>query len=304
MSKFGIDVSKWQGPNFDFARAKREDKVEFVILRGAYSCPKVKSNGGKDSQFENYYKKCKALNLPVGIYQYSMATTVEQAKAEAEFLYTNVLKGKQFELPIYIDVEDKVQLALSKQALTEIVKAWCGYLEPKGFWVGIYAGKYTFRDQLEDSQLKRYAHWLAMWAKECTYEDKSVLGMWQFGGETNPINSIQKKEPIYDSRDSQTIIGYRTVTVPKPIAGQTVDQNYMYVDYPSKIKAAGLNGFGKPTASTKPKYVTYTVKKNDTLWAIAAKYLGNGVRYKEIKELNNLKSDIIRAGQTLKIPRK
>lgn len=282
MAKFGIDVSKWQGANFDFARAKNKDKVEFVILRGAYSCPKAISGGGKDGQFENYYKKCKALNLPVGVYQYSMATTIEKAKAEAEFLYNNVLKGKQFELPIYIDVEDKVQLALSKQALTDIVKAWCEYLEPKGFWVGIYAGKYTFRDQLEDAQLKRYAHWLAQWAKECTYEDKSVMGMWQFGGETNLLRSNQ-------------------------IAGQTVDQNYMYVDYPAKIKAAKLNGFGKAATTTpaaKPEYVTYTVKKGDSLWAIAAKKLGKGARYTEIKELNNLKSDMIYAGQTLKIPRK
>lgn len=219
MQKFGIDVSKWQGANFDFAKAKKEDKVEFVILRGAYSCPSVKSNGGKDTQFDNYYRKVKSLQLPVGIYQYSMAKTIDQAIKEAEYLYTYVLKGRQFELPIYIDVEDKVQLSLPKQTLTDIVNAWCEYLEAKGYWVGIYAGKYTFRDNLNDSKLKRYTHWLAQWSKSCTYEDKSVLGMWQFGGETNLIRSTQ-------------------------IAGQTVDQNYMYVDFPTLVKKYKLNGFG------------------------------------------------------------
>lgn len=240
MRKFGIDVSKWQGANFDFARAKNEDKVEFVILRGAYSCPGVKNNGGRDTQFLNYYEKCKALGLPVGIYQYSMATTVEQAREEAKFLYNNVLKGRQFELPIYIDVEDKVQLALSKQALTDIVKAWCEYLEAKKYWVGIYAGKYTFRDQLDDTQLKRYTHWLAMWTKECTYEDKSVLGMWQFGGETNVLRSTQ-------------------------VAGQTVDQNYMYVDFPALIKKNKLNGFGNnaTVTTTAPTATTISFKKGD-----------------------------------------
>lgn len=240
MRKFGIDVSKWQGANFDFARAKNHDKVEFVILRGAYSCPKVKSNGGKDTQFENYYKKCKALGLPVGIYQYSMATTVEQAKQEAKFLYDNILKGKQYELPIYMDVEDNVQLALSKQALTDIVKAWCEYLESKGYWVGIYAGKYTFRDQLDDNQLKRYTHWVAMWGKECTYEDKSVLGMWQFGGETNVLRTTQ-------------------------VAGQTVDQNFMLVDFPTLIKKNKLNGFGKAQTTT----ATTTTAKKKTVAEIA-----------------------------------
>lgn len=218
MTKFGIDVSKWQGANFDFARAKNEDKVEFVILRGAYSYPAVKSNGGKDTQFENYYRKCKALNLPVGLYQYSMATTVAQAEKEAEYLYNNVLKGKQFEYPIYIDVEDKVQLALPKSQLTNIVKKWCEYLESKGYFVGIYAGKYTFSNNLDDNQLKKYTHWVPMWGKSCSYEDKSVLGMWQFGGETNVIRK-------------------------NTVAGVVCDQNYAYTDFPALIKAKGLNGY-------------------------------------------------------------
>ena len=49
-------------------------------------------------------------------------------------------------------------------------------------------------------------------------------------------------------------------------------------------------------------YVTYTVKKGDSLWAISAKQLGNGNRYKEIKSLNGLSSDTIYPGQTLKLP--
>lgn len=46
----------------------------------------------------------------------------------------------------------------------------------------------------------------------------------------------------------------------------------------------------------------YTVKRNDTLWSIAASQLGNGRRYKEIKELNGLASDVIFTGQVLKLP--
>lgn len=49
---------------------------------------------------------------------------------------------------------------------------------------------------------------------------------------------------------------------------------------------------------------TYTVKSGDSLWAIAAKELGNGNRYPEIKALNNLASDIIHPGQVLKLPAK
>ena len=49
-------------------------------------------------------------------------------------------------------------------------------------------------------------------------------------------------------------------------------------------------------------YRIHTVVKGDTLWDIAAKYLGNGTRYPEIKTLNNLKSNTIYSGWKLKIP--
>lgn len=65
---------------------------------------------------------------------------------------------------------------------------------------------------------------------------------------------------------------------------------------------AGDIGQTVGSAATAPATRTYTVKKGDSLWAIAAKQLGNGSRYKEIKDLNGLKGDTIYAGQVLKIP--
>lgn len=58
-----------------------------------------------------------------------------------------------------------------------------------------------------------------------------------------------------------------------------------------------------PTQEKKEEtYRIHTVVKGDTLWDIAAKYLGNGTRYPEIKTLNNLKSNTIYSGWKLKIP--
>lgn len=61
---------------------------------------------------------------------------------------------------------------------------------------------------------------------------------------------------------------------------------------------------GKVVYTGKASASTYTVKKNDSLWAIAQRELGNGSRYPEIKKLNGLTSDTIYAGQVLKIPSK
>ena len=49
-------------------------------------------------------------------------------------------------------------------------------------------------------------------------------------------------------------------------------------------------------------YRVHTVVHGDTLWKIAAQYLGDGSRYKEIVSLNRLTSNVIYSGQKLKIP--
>lgn len=58
------------------------------------------------------------------------------------------------------------------------------------------------------------------------------------------------------------------------------------------------------TVATNTDYLTYTVKKGDSLWKIAKSLLGNGSKYTEIASLNNIKDNFIYAGQVLKIPSK
>lgn len=238
MRTFGIDISRWQG-DFNLSNAVKNYGVKFVI---------AKCGGGddglyKDGQFENNYKKAKALGLPIGSYWFSEATTVAEAKAEAEYCYNYCLKGKQFELPIYIDVEDNDQLYVGRRNLTNIIDTWCSYLEKKGYYVGIYSNPWCFRDLMYDSELVKYAHWLAQWSSSDPDYSKTIGGMWQFGGETNFLRNNK-------------------------INGQTVDQNYMFVDYPTMIKNAGLNGFPKKTTT---KTTTNTSKTTTTKTTTPAK---------------------------------
>lgn len=53
---------------------------------------------------------------------------------------------------------------------------------------------------------------------------------------------------------------------------------------------------------SKPEYRDYLVKAGDSLWGIAQKELGSGLRYKEIMEINGLDSTLIYPGQILKLP--
>ena len=208
MQKFGIDISKHQkGFNFD---AALNEGVEFIILRGAYST-------SKDSCFEDFYKQCKIRNIPVGVYHYTMAKTITEAKKEAE-LMLKILKGKQLEYPIYLDVEDNAQKTIGKDLLTAIIDAYCCILENAGYYVGIYSTYLYLRNYAHIDKLDRYDKWIAQWSTKNTC--KKPYGMWQFGGETNKIRTNK-------------------------VAGVTCDQNYAYKDYPAIMKKAGLNGFTK-----------------------------------------------------------
>ena len=62
--------------------------------------------------------------------------------------------------------------------------------------------------------------------------------------------------------------------------------------------------YNKNSSVTSASYKTYTVKKGDSLWAIAKKQLGSGSRYPEIVKLNQLGKKGIQPGQKLKIPKK
>lgn len=219
MRAFGIDVSRWQG-EFDFAKAKAEG-VTFVIIKGG---------GGDeglyvDGQFERNYAKAKAQGLHVGCYWFSKALTVQQAKEEAAFFFSRCCNGKQFDLPVYIDVEHKSMLALDRKKLTDVILAWLTYMESFGMEPGVYSFLNGFRQYMDDARLGDTPRWVASWSKTCSYQP---LGIWQFGGETNLIRSNK-------------------------IAGVVCDQDYMLVDYPAQIKAAGKNGFTKETGTAQKK---------------------------------------------------
>jgi nucleoid-associated protein YgaU len=57
--------------------------------------------------------------------------------------------------------------------------------------------------------------------------------------------------------------------------------------------------------NNKVKVNYYVVREDDSLWSIASKQLGNGIRYKEIVKLNKLEDvDMLTVGMRLRLPTK
>ena len=243
----GIDISKYQA-NLTIAQIKSAG-YEFAILRGGYSTYGIIRKKMIDSAFEKFYQQAKTIGFPVGAYWYSTAKTMAEGEAEAIFFYKNCLQGKKFEMPIYIDVEDKNWQSNDKKGVTDAIIGFCNYLESKNYYVGVYASLSWFNNKIDVSRLKHYTKWVAKWVVSANTKPTvsfSAFDMWQY-----------------------TDNGH--------IAGHQVDVDQAYIDFPSVIKKAGKNGYAKETQVSEPKETTnvtriHVVKAGETLSAIALKY--------------------------------
>ena len=213
--KKGIDVSYCQ-KQVDWNKVT----AEFVIVRAGYG----KYANQKDAMFESHYAGAKKRGIPVGAYWYSYAMTPDEARQEADACIA-VLAGKQFDYPIYYDVEEKKQFDLGREKVSAIIRAFLERMEAAGYWVGLYGSYSSLTTYTDEDIRKRYAIWLAHWdVQKSPYS--GAYGVWQY-----------------------------SVGAADGVTG-ACDLDYSYVDYPAKIKEKGLNGYGKPPEPDQPKKIT------------------------------------------------
>ncbi len=215
----GIDVSQWQGNYINWNAVKNSGHGDFAILRGF--C------WGKDSAFDINYANAKAAGVPLGVYVYIYGTNASTVQWEINSLL-EILQGKQFEYPIYVDIEDYATYGgVGRQATTDLVKMACQMLEDAGYFAGVYtytsfAASYIYMDQLT-----AYTTWIADYRGYVGYT--GAYAMWQYGCEGN----------------------YGGIN--------PVDVNYSYVDFPPIVKSLGLNGY-EPSVT-----YPYEVDNNTTM---------------------------------------
>jgi GH25 family lysozyme M1 (1,4-beta-N-acetylmuramidase) len=206
----GIDVSKHNGT---IGWSKVSSSVGFAIIRAGYG----KLISQKDPQFEKNYQGCVDNNIPKGAYWYSYATTVTDIQTEAQ-VFLEVLKGKKFEYPVFLDMEEKSQANLSTATKSAMVKAFCKILESNGYFVGVYSYDSFFTGLSSDV--------------------KSAYALWVANTSTAPKNV--------------STYGIHQHSFKGSVSGITgnVDLDNCYVDYPKIIKNGGFNGYSKSDTST------------------------------------------------------
>lgn len=215
MSWFGVDLSEH---NRSINWSKLSKSVDFVILRVGWVGNK--NNHTLDTTFEENYKNAKASGMKVGAYVYMYSNSEATAEAGAAWTIAQ-LRGKDLDLPVYCDMEDKSIARLGKERLSNITMAFNRAIENAGYYAGIYANLNWFNNYLNADIPKRFTSWIAHYTSG-TDKYKGQFDMWQ-NSSSGSVDGVKRR----------------------------VDTNYLYTDLFTKIE--NMKNKNNSTSSTENK---------------------------------------------------
>ena len=212
----GIDVSKWQGGDFDFARAKSEGGFSFAFLRATVGT-------SQDPQFARNWHECARADMIRGAYHYAKPssrgaddpdTVWEDATREAEAFVDAILEAEKSItgapplsrgclMPV-LDWED-TENPLGPQMCEFWIKVWIGRVEEcLGRGVMIYTGDRVWEKTIGDvpTELTQLRLWVPRYtgvaaAPGCEPFPRWTFWQWSGGGDGD----------FYEKRYGHTVPG-------------------------------------------------------------------------------------------------
>lgn len=165
----GIDVSTHQGL-IDWEQV-RDAGIQFAIVRVGYR-GSTKGQLYEDELFRDNLNGAREAGLKVGVYFFSQALTVEEAKEEAEFVL-RLLDGEPLELPVYYDWEQVAGTSRITDPgllpLTDCSAAFCEAVRAGGYTPGVYFNQDYGYAYLDFVRLQNYELWLAEYGDNPTF---------------------------------------------------------------------------------------------------------------------------------------
>lgn len=177
----GIDVSVYQG-EIDWQKVA-DAGIDFAIIRvGARGY----GSAGKmiaDTRYTQNIQGALDAGLDVGVYYFSQAITVEEARQEAAYVIEHV-KDYPLTYPVVFDWErqnvagSRTQTVPSVSTMCQMANAFCADITAAGYQAMVYFNLSEGYKQYDLSQLMSYPFWLAQYNSVPTfYYD---FDMWQY----------------------------------------------------------------------------------------------------------------------------
>ena len=184
-SYFGIDVSRHNG-KLNWALLKQAG-VEFAMIRTGYGRSYI------DTEFHNNVTNATALGIPIGVYHFSYATNVEQAREEARHVLS-IIKNYKITFPVFYDFEydtvnyaKKQGITLGKKEFNEFAVAFLDIIEKAGYTGGMYYNLDYYNRFVDTSKVGKYVFWYAHYTTKPTLIN---FDLWQYT-ESGVLNGVQ-----------------------------------------------------------------------------------------------------------------
>ena len=166
----GIDISSYNG-DVDLQKVKNNG-YDYVMIR---------TGSGKttfDPNFSINYGKAGQAGLKRGVYHYSYATTVEDAKQEA-YACLSAIDNRNLECPVTFDIEEDKAFETGKENVTDMAIAFCEVIKEAGYEPMIYSSLNRLNNDFDYDAISSYKIWVANY--EADYPDYQYpYYMWQY----------------------------------------------------------------------------------------------------------------------------
>jgi len=186
----GVDVSKYQ-ETIDWNKVAA-DGVEFAMIRLGFRGMGTQGTCELDPYFKTNMDGAKAAGIETGVYFFTQATTVEEAKEEAQFVIEN-LKDYDVTWPVVFDTEAITSYkaaranVLSRETRTACAKAFLEEIKAAGYTPMLYANTRWSILNLDMGELSEYDFWYAYYGNDMYYPYQYTMWQYTSGGTVNGI---------------------------------------------------------------------------------------------------------------------
>ena len=169
----GLDVSKWQG-NIDYSKVANSG-IDFVMIK----LGGTNGIGGEyyvDPKFKDNIEGFQEQGIPVGVYFYSYAKSIEDAKREAGFVLSQI-KDYNITFPVAFDWENWSsfnKFNISFKTLSETANSFIETVEKEGY-IGILYSSKNYLEKIWNTMDNPV--WLAHYTDKTDYQGEYI--MWQ-----------------------------------------------------------------------------------------------------------------------------
>lgn len=301
----GIDVAKWNGV-IEWKKVK-ESSVEFAILKA------INKQCQKEDAFERNYNGAISQGLPIDVYNYSYALTVEKAVSDAKTVLS-VISGKKIGT-VWIDIEEDDQKKLGKK-LIDIINAYKNIIESAGYKFGVYIGLSFYNSFIKPfASIVDCPFWIARYPSksqmdfaDMPQEDKKPsilhpLWGWQYTstGRVNGISGNVDLSLTYDFAEKEEKTGEARKNIKFGDSGSDV----VYLQQRLTSKGYGVGTIdGKFGNKTLEAVKAFQAENNLTVDGIVGINTWNALENKEgimVKEYSLLRDGEIQISKNFKV---